>query len=52
MGPFEGFLRSSRLFWPLKMAPSIARGHFEAKKVEKRPHYVFFTNKKEIILNL
>ena len=48
MGPFEGFLRSSRLFWPLKMVPSEARGHFGAKKVD----YVFFTNKKEIILNL
>ena len=34
MGPFEGFLRSSRLFWPLKMVPSVARGHFRAKKVE------------------
>ena len=34
MGPSKGFLRSSRLFWPLKMVPSVARGHFDAKKVE------------------
>ena len=34
MGPFKGFLRSWRLFWPLKMVPSVARGHFGAKKVE------------------
>ncbi len=30
MGPLEGFLRSSRLFWPLKMVPSVARCHFGA----------------------
>ena len=34
MGLFEGFLRSSKLFWPLKMVPNVARGHFGAKKVE------------------
>jgi len=33
MGPFDEFLRSSRLFGSLKMVPSIARGHFGAKKV-------------------
>jgi len=32
MGPFKGVLRSSRLFWPLKMVPSVTRGHFGAKK--------------------
>ena len=31
LGPFEGFLRSSRLFWPLSMGPSIARGQIGCK---------------------
>ena len=46
-------MRSLRLFWPLKMVPSIARGHFGAKKVlsssktpRRAPLFVFPAKKR------
>ena len=58
LGLFKGFLRSSRLLSPLKMVPSIARGHFGAKKVDsysntlrKAPISVFHKVKKIMSTN-
>ena len=38
MGPYEGFLRRLRLFWPRKMVPSVASS---SKTPSKAPLYVF-----------
>ena len=56
MGPFKRVLRRSRLFWPLKMVPSVTRGHFGEKKKLRapqkpwvRPLFLLFTNKNKLV---